>query len=230
MTPLVVFTIGHSTRAIQSFIRLLQAHGVQRVIDVRTIPRSRHNPQFNRDQLSPALHRARIHYRHMPGLGGLRRARRHSTNMAWQNASFRGYADYMQTPAFKRDLNRCIELAKLERVVLMCAEAVPWRCHRSLIADALVARGIAAAEITSGVRTRPHSLTPWAQVTGTQVTYPAAGARSGQVVVYVPFLQNAFGTTSLNASDWILCIAVASSVLWLREGSKAVVRWKGPNV
>jgi hypothetical protein len=150
--------------------------------------------------------------------------------MAWQNASFRGYADYMQTPAFNRDLNRCIELAKLERVVLMCAEAVPWRCHRSLIADALVARGIAAAEITSGVRTRPHSLTPWAQVTGTQVTYPAAGARSGQVVVYVPFLQNAFGTTSLNASDWILCIAVASSVLWLREGSKAVVRWKGPNV
>jgi uncharacterized protein (DUF488 family) len=100
--------------------------------------------------------------------------------MAWQNASFRGYADYMQTPAFKRDLKRCIELANLERVVLMCAEAVPWRCHRSLIADALVARGIAAAEITSGVRTRPHSLTPWAQVTGTQVTYLAAGARSGQ--------------------------------------------------
>jgi uncharacterized protein (DUF488 family) len=180
LPPLVVFTIGHSTRTIESFIRLLKAHGVQRVIDVRTMTRSRHNPQFNRDQLSPALHRARIHYRHMPGLGGLRRARRHSTNMAWQNASFRGYADYMQTPAFKRNLNRCIELAKLERVVLMCAEAVPWRCHRSLIADALVARGIAAAEITSGVRTRPHSLTPWAQVTGTQVTYPAAGARSGQ--------------------------------------------------
>jgi len=179
LPPLVVFTIGHSTRTIESFIRLLKAHGVQRVIDVRTMTRSRHNPQFNRDQLSPALHRARIHYRHMPGLGGLRRARRHSTNMAWQNASFRGYADYMQTPAFKRNLNRCIELAKLERAVLMCAEAVPWRCHRSLIADALVARGIAAAEITSGVRTRPHSLTPWAQVTGTRVTYPAAGARSG---------------------------------------------------
>ena len=180
MTPLVVFTIGHSTRAIESFIRLLKAHGVQRVIDVRTIPRSRHNPQFNRDHLSPALHRARIHYRHMSGLGGLRRAERHSTNLAWQNASFRAYADYMQTPAFKKNLNRCIELAKRERVVLMCAEAVPWRCHRSLIADALVARGIAAAEITSGGRTRPHSLTPWAQVTGTQVTYPAAGARSGQ--------------------------------------------------
>jgi uncharacterized protein (DUF488 family) len=116
----------------------------------------------------------------MSGLGGLRRAEHHSTNLAWQNASFRAYADYMQTPAFKRNLNRCIELAKREQVVLMCAEAVPWRCHRSLIADALMARGVGAAEITSGVRTRPHSLTPWAQVTGTQVTYPAAGARSGQ--------------------------------------------------
>ena len=178
MTPLVVYTIGHSTRAIESFIRLLKAHGVQRVIDVRTVPRSRHNPQFNRDQLSPALHRARIHYRHMPGLGGLRRAGPDAANMGWRNASFHGYADYMQTSTFRENLDRCIELAKHQRVVLMCAEAVPWRCHRSLIADALVARGIEASEITSGVSTRPHSLTPWAQVTGTQVTYPAAGARS----------------------------------------------------
>ena len=141
MTPLVVFTIGHSTRAIEEFIRLLKAHGVQRVIDVRTIPRSRHNPQFNRDQLSPALHNARIHYRHMPGLGGLRHARRDSANTGWRNASFRGYADYMQTAAFEESLARCLELAKRERVVLMCAEAVPWRCHRSLIADALLVRG-----------------------------------------------------------------------------------------
>ena len=132
MTPLVVFTIGHSTRAIESFIRLLKAHCIQRVIDVRTILRSRHNPQFNRDRLSPALHRARIHYRHMPGLGGLRRAGRDSVNIGWRNASFRGYADYMQTPTFGENLDRCIELAKQQRVVLMCAEAVPWRCHRSL--------------------------------------------------------------------------------------------------
>ena len=116
----------------------------------------------------------------MPGLGGLRRPRRDSTNMGWRNASFRGYADYMQTSTFKENLDRCIELAKRERVVLMCAEAVPWRCHRSLIADALLVRGIEASEITSRVRTRPHSLTPWARVTGTQVTYPAAGARPGQ--------------------------------------------------
>ena len=100
--------------------------------------------------------------------------------MGWRNASFRGYADYMETPTFRRNLDRCIALATRERVVLMCAEAVPWRCHRSLIADALLVRGIEASEITSGVRTRPHSLTPWAQVTGTEVTYPAAGARSGQ--------------------------------------------------
>jgi uncharacterized protein (DUF488 family) len=178
VTPLVVFTIGHSTRPIEAFIRLLKDHRVQRVIDVRTIPRSRHNPQFNRDQLSPALHRARIHYRYMPGLGGLRRARRDSINLAWRNASFRGYADYMQTSTFRESLDRCTTLAKRERVVLMCAEGVPWRCHRSLIADALLARGIEVSEITSGVHTRPHSLTPWARVRGTQVTYPAPRSAS----------------------------------------------------
>ena len=121
MTPLVVFTIGHSTRAIEDFIRLLNAHRVQRVIDVRTIPRSRHNPQFHRDQLSLALHRARIHYRYMPGLGGLRRARPDSINVAWRNASFRGYADYMQTPTFRKSLDRCIALAKRDGL-----DPIPW--------------------------------------------------------------------------------------------------------
>lgn len=172
MTPQTIFTIGHSTRPIDEFLRLLKAHGVQRVVDVRTIPRSRHNPQFDRGQLSPALHRVRIHYRHMPGLGGLRRARRDSANAGWRNASFRGYADYMQTPEFEDSLEDCIDLAKRERVVLMCAEAVPWRCHRSLIADALLARGIQSSEITSRIRTRPHSLTPFARVKGIHVTYP----------------------------------------------------------
>jgi uncharacterized protein (DUF488 family) len=181
VTPLVVFTIGHSTRRIEDFVHLLKAQGVQRVIDVRTIPRSRHNPQFNREQLSPALHRSRIHYRHMPGLGGLRRARSDSTNVGWRNASFRGYADYMQTATFRESLNRCIALARRERVVLMCAEAVPWRCHRSLIADALLARGIQVNEITSGNRARPHPLTPWARVNGTQVTYPAARSANSRI-------------------------------------------------
>lgn len=175
MSRLVVFTIGHSTRPIDVFIRLLKAHGVQRVVDVRSIPRSRHNPQFNRDRLSPALHGARIHYRHMPGLGGLRRPRPDSPNMGWRNASFRGYADYMQTGEFEDSLKRCIRLAKQEPVALMCAEAVPWRCHRSLIADALLARGIDASEIASRIRTRPHSLTLLARVRGTHVAYPAGG-------------------------------------------------------
>ena len=170
----MIFTIGHSTRPIKAFVRLLKAHGVQGVIDVRTIPRSRHSPQFNRDQLSPALHRVRIHYRHLAGLGGLRHARPDSINGGWRNASFRGYADYMQTQEFDDSLRRCIDFAKRERVVLMCAEAVPWRCHRSLIADALLARGIAVSEITSGVRAQPHVLTPWARLKGTTLTYPAA--------------------------------------------------------
>ncbi len=169
----VVFTIGHSTRSIGEFIRLLEAHGVQRVLDVRRIPRSRHNPQFSRDQLPPALRRARIYYRHLPGLGGLRRARGDSLNTGWRNASFRGYADYMQTTAFQLSLDRCIAFARRESVALMCAEAVPWRCHRTLIADALVARGIQVKEIASGVRSVAHVLTPWAQVKGTEVTYAA---------------------------------------------------------
>ena len=180
MNPPVLFTIGHSTRSIEEFIRLLKAHGVQRVIDVRTIPRSRHNPQFNRDRLSPALHSARIHYRHMPGLGGLRHARADSINTGWRNASFRGYADYMQSSMFAESVDRCIELAKQERVALMCAEAVPWRCHRSLIADALTIRGVAVREIWSDTRTEIHKLTPFARVDGLRITYPAAEGAVGQ--------------------------------------------------
>jgi uncharacterized protein (DUF488 family) len=174
MSALIILTIGHSTRSIQEFIRLVAAHGAKRVIDIRTIPRSRRNPQFNRENLASALRNAEIRYRHMADLGGLRRPRRDSMNTGWRNPSFRAYADHMQTATFTKSLERCIELAKRDRTVLMCAEAVPWRCHRSLIADALLARGIQTAEITSGVRARPHSLTPWAQVIGAQVTYPAA--------------------------------------------------------
>lgn len=171
--PLIVMTVGHSTRPIKEFMRLLKAHQVKRLVDVRTVPRSRHNPQFNRSELSPALHSARLHYTYMPGLGGFRRARPDSPNTGWRNASFRGFADYMQTPEFGENLDRLIDLAKSERIAIMCAEAVPWRCHRSLIADALLARGIEVLEITSAVHARPHTLTPWGKVTGTQVTYPS---------------------------------------------------------
>jgi uncharacterized protein (DUF488 family) len=171
--PLIVMTIGHSTRPIKEFIHLLKAHQVRRLVDVRTIPRSRHNPQFNRSELSASLHSARLHYRHMPGLGGFRHARPDSLNTGWHNASFRGFADYMQTPEFRENLDDLIKLATAERVAIMCAEAVPWRCHRSLIADALLARGVEVQEITSAIGARPHTLTPWAKLDGTQVTYPA---------------------------------------------------------
>jgi uncharacterized protein (DUF488 family) len=174
VVQLSILTIGHSTRPIDEFIRLLTAHGVDRVIDIRTIPRSGHNPQFSRETLAPVLRRAGIRYKHMPGLGGLRHPRRGSVNNGWRNAGFRGYADYLQTATFRRSVDRCIDLAKHEDVVLMCAEAVPWRCHRSLVADALLVRGVAVSEITSGVRARPHSLTPWAEVKGIQITYPDA--------------------------------------------------------
>ena len=167
-----LFTIGHSTRPIDDFIHLLKSHGVQRVIYVRTLPRSRFNPHFDITRLPALLRAAHIHYTHLPGLGGLRRPRRDSPNVGWRNKSFRGYADYMQSAAFKRSLQRCLELASVERVALMCAEAVPWRCHRSLIADALAARGIDALEIASDTRVRAHKLTSFAHVEGTAVTYP----------------------------------------------------------
>jgi len=170
-----IFTIGHSTRPIDEFIRLLQAHGIERLVDVRTVPKSRHNPQFGQDQLPASLDAAGIRYLHMPGLGGLRHARPDSTNTGWRNMSFRGYADYMQTAEFQDSLAELIALAGGERVAIMCAEAVPWRCHRSLVADALIARGIEALEIASATSARPHKLTPFARIDGTRVTYPNRG-------------------------------------------------------
>lgn len=175
---LTVFTVGHSTRPIDQFISLLKAHGVRQLADVRTIPRSRHNPQFGEDQLGPALEQAGIHYLRMPELGGLRHAQRDSINTAWRNASFRGYADYMQTQPFANALEQLIALARRRPTAAMCAEAVPWRCHRSLIADALLVRGIDAEEIVSATRAQPHKLTPWAHVSGKSVTYPGTETAS----------------------------------------------------
>lgn len=171
--PPRVLTVGHSTRPIEQFVGLLQAHGVARVVDVRTVPKSRRNPQFGQDLLPGSLESAGIGYTHMPSLGGLRRARPDSPNAGWRNASFRGYADYMQTAPFAQAVEEVIELAHKERVALMCAEAVPWRCHRSLIADALLVRGIPSEDIASATRRTPHKLTPFARVRGTEITYPA---------------------------------------------------------
>jgi uncharacterized protein (DUF488 family) len=172
----LVLTIGHSTRPIDVFRGLLESNGVAHLVDVRTIPRSRHNPQFNSDALADSLRAAGIAYTHVPGLGGLRRASPDSINAAWRNASFRGYADYMQTAEFAANLDGVIDMAESARIALMCAEAVPWRCHRSLIADALVARGIAVEEIVSETRRTPHKLTPFARVEGRTITYPAIDA------------------------------------------------------
>ena len=167
-----MLTIGHSTRPLQEFISLLQAHAVTRVVDVRTVPRSRHNPQFNKASLPGALKKAGLRYIHLPGLGGLRRPQPNSLNPGWRNASFRGYADYMQTPEFEQSLEELIRLAKQDRLALMCAEAVPWRCHRSLIADALLVRGIRTEDIMSATRRQVHKLTAFAKVDGAAITYP----------------------------------------------------------
>jgi uncharacterized protein (DUF488 family) len=176
-SPLVM-TIGHSTRTLEEFIHILQAHGVTWVADVRTVPRSQHNPQFNKASLPRSLKKAGLGYIHMPGLGGLRHAKRDSPNVGWRNESFRGYADYMQTPEFAESLAELIRLANQERIVLMCAEAVPWRCHRSLIADALLVRGIRTEDIMSATRCQLHTLTPFAKVRGTAITYPAEASNS----------------------------------------------------
>jgi uncharacterized protein (DUF488 family) len=167
---IVVMTIGHSTHSIDEFKEILKAHGIQKIVDVRTIPKSRHNPQFNKDTLPKAL--GRIGYKHMNGLGGLRHAKKDSVNTGWKNSSFRGFADYMQTEEFEAALEKLIEMAGKKQIAIMCAEAVPFRCHRSLIADALTVRKIKVEHIYSSTNSKPHKLTPFAKVRGKAVTYP----------------------------------------------------------
>jgi uncharacterized protein (DUF488 family) len=173
VTPPAILTIGHSTRTIETFLELLRAHSVKRLVDVRTIPRSRYNPQFNSDTLAATLGDCGIGYMSMKELGGLRHARSDSPNTGWRNLSFRGYADYMQTPEFAAGVAALIEMAQGERTAIMCAEAVPWRCHRSLIADALLVRGCAVAHIMGASEAQPHSLTSFARVRGERIIYPS---------------------------------------------------------
>ena len=177
---LAVMTIGHSTLTWEDFLDLLRAYRVKRVIDIRSIPRSRHNPQFNLETLSKKLRAARVGYVHLRKLGGLRHARRDSPNMGWRNTSFRGFADYMQTSEFEAGLHRLMKLAGQKRSAIMCAEAVPWRCHRSLIADALTVRGIRVDDIMGMKHSQIHSLIPFARVQGHRITYPV-GNRGGRV-------------------------------------------------
>jgi uncharacterized protein (DUF488 family) len=167
-----VFTLGHSTLPIERFLAVLQVYGIERLVDIRTIPRSRHNPQFNDIVLAQSLAAEHLEYVPMQALGGLRHARKDSPNTGWRNESFRGYADYMQTTPFLEALEALIQLSRDKRVAIMCAEAVPWKCHRSLVADALNVRDVPAIEILSGSSYRTHTLTPFALVRGLQITYP----------------------------------------------------------
>jgi len=179
---LIVLTVGHSVRPIEEFISILQAHGVQQLVDVRTIPRSRRVPQFNQDALTAKLQAAGIRYIHLKELGGLRHPKKDSFNLGWRNASFRGYADYMDTSEFRGALERLLELARTMRTSIMCAEAVPWRCHRSLIGDALLARGVEVEDILSATKRSSHEMTSFARVQGADITYPPtkAGANPRQ--------------------------------------------------
>lgn len=175
----VVLTVGHSTRGLEEFVRLLQAHGVTCVVDIRSVPRSQTNPQFNRETLPDALRPYGIEYVPLPALGGLRHSRGESPNGGWRNASFRGYADYMATPEFAAGIAALIDLASEKRTAVMCAEAVPWRCHRSLVGDALLVRDVAVEHILTEKRRTSHKLTPWAHVEGTTITYPPEAAAGG---------------------------------------------------
>jgi uncharacterized protein (DUF488 family) len=170
-----VFTIGHSTHPIEKFITMLTNHGVTTLIDVRTIPKSAHNPQFTEDALADSLRTAGLTYKRAKDLGGLRSVRKNSPNGGWRNTSFQGYADYMQTPEFGLALDDLIAQSRHSDVAIMCAEAVPWRCHRSLIGDALSVRGIAVLDIMTETKATPHVLRSFARVDGTTVTYPPDG-------------------------------------------------------
>lgn len=167
-----ILTIGHSTRSLEDLIGLLRKHGVARLVDVRAFPRSRRHPQFNIDTLPASLAAAGIDYSHLQVLGGRRPVRTDSKNTAWREPGFRGYADYMETPDFARGLDALIELAARQRVAIMCAEAMPWQCHRSLISDALVARGLRVEHIMGPGERRLHRPPPFARIAGGRVSYP----------------------------------------------------------
>jgi uncharacterized protein (DUF488 family) len=168
----VILTIGHSIRTLEEFVDLLGVYGVTLLVDVRTVPRSRHNLQFNKETLPGSLKPYGVRYIHMPEIGGLRHPKHNSINMAWKNSGFRGYADYMQTQEFTDNLLKIVALARENQLALMCAEALPWRCHRSLFSDALVVRHVKVEHIISKDSTINHQLNELAHVEGTKITYP----------------------------------------------------------
>jgi uncharacterized protein (DUF488 family) len=172
-----IFTIGHSTRSIDEFVELLRAHGIKGIVDIRSIPRSRHNPQFNADDLKQSLQREHMSYKHIKELGGLRRAKKDSINLGWRNASFRGFADYMATQEFSEGLEALTKIANTRETAIMCAEAVPWRCHRSLIADTLTKKEWIVRDIMSRTVAARHRLTPFLKTRKGQLVYPGEPLR-----------------------------------------------------
>ena len=171
----IVYTVGHSNRSIAEFGEILTAHGIKTLVDVRSIPKSAHNPQFGKSRLASSLKKLKISYVHLARLGGLRRAKKDSKNLGWRNASFRGYADYMATQEFKKGMVELIKIARKRKTAIMCAEAVPWRCHRSLIADALIVKKWSVENITGKSRAQRHKLTPFLKMRGRTLTYPIPG-------------------------------------------------------
>jgi uncharacterized protein (DUF488 family) len=176
-----VFTVGHSTRSIDEFVELLRAHGVRGIVDIRSIPRSRHNPQFNADLLGRSLEQRNMSYKHIKELGGLRHARKDSPNLGWRNASFRGFADYMATAEFSEGLESLIHIANARETAIMCAEAVPWRCHRCLIGDALTKKGWMVRDIMSRTAATRHLLTPFLKVRKGELIYPEDPPRKSMI-------------------------------------------------
>lgn len=170
---LTVYTLGHSTRSIEEFIELLKLQNVECLSDIRTIPKSKYNPQYMQESLTDSLQEAGINYRYLKNLGGLRNKSKQSMNQGWRNLSFRNYADYMQTADFTEGINELMQIAKEKTTAIMCAEAVPWRCHRSLVADALLVRKVRVLDIISKTNIKEHKLTSFASVDGHSVTYPA---------------------------------------------------------
>jgi len=170
--PIQIWTVGHSTRTVPDLLEILRGVPIERVVDVRTLPRSRRNPQFDRDALAWELEQAGIDYRHAPELGGLRKPVADSINGALHHEGFRGYADHMQTRTFREGLERLIQEAQLNATTVMCAEASPWQCHRRLLADGLSARDVEVFHLLEAGRVEPHHLSPLARVRDASVTYP----------------------------------------------------------
>jgi len=169
---MTVYTIGHSTHELNDFIDILKHYGIELLIDIRSVPRSRHTPQFNSDTLDKKLKKHTIAYQHLADLGGLRHTTKDSPNLGWHNTSFRGFADYMQTKEFENGIIKLLKLAERKTAALMCAEAVPWRCHRSMIGDALLVRNIKVVDIFDKNKTQDETLTDFAKVNGLHITYP----------------------------------------------------------